>query len=631
MRPSISRLICLFPLLTACQPEPANELIRDLPNVTGGNPIVPEVGLLPFPSTLYEESSSSSRTGRLLHFTDASLPAGIEAETFEAMDGYSRIPQIVTLVAGGLDPASLPDSADPGSTLMASSPILLINTETKETTPIIAELDGSLTSNHTPTLLIRPLHTLAPSTLYGVLLTTGLRTEDGEPISANEAVRALRDGIPTDSSELERQRLDFNTLMQAASAVGVDTEQIASGWTFHTRSKAQLNDPLLAMHDRMMDFDLDSFQITSEEDNGNNTLVRGEFQAPNFLNADLRIELDADGLPLEQGDETVPFLVTIPHSVTTPRPAIVYGHGFFSHMDEPTWSSLNHSLHTWNMSAISTNFIGFTENDLLQAVQGLGGDFTVLGALVDQQLQAQANFTALGRLTRSQLADQIVNEAGEPRLSVDTLNYMGISNGGTQGAVINTFSPVFDRATLIVGGGGWAHMTQRATQWNTMGAALQSRYPDPTELQLAISLLQQVLDPVDSMNYVENLVHDRLPGREQALRVTLHEAVGDCQVSNLTTEWVARTAGIPLLTPTPRAVWGLDTLDGTASESADATAALFMYDEGYPSLPEGNVAPPDDNGAHETLRDLDSYHHHVGAFLESGLIFQACDGPCDPN
>lgn len=174
-------------------------------------------------------------------------------------------------------------------------------------------------------------------------------------------------------------------------------------------------------------------------------------------------------------------------------------------------------------------------------------------------------------------------------------------------------------------------MTQRATQWNTMGAALQSRYPDPTELQLAISLLQQVLDPVDSMNYVENLVHDRLPGREQALRVTLHEAVGDCQVSNLTTEWVARTAGIPLLTPTPRAVWGLDTLDGTASESADATAALFMYDEGYPSLPEGNVAPLDDNGAHETIRDLDSYHHHVGAFLESGLIFQACDGPCDPN
>jgi hypothetical protein len=631
MRLPISTPILLLPLLAACQAEPDVEMIRDLPNLTGGNPIVPDVGLLPFPSTLYEASSQTSRTGRLLDFSEASLPAGIEAPTFETMDGFSRLPQIVTQVEGGLDPASLPDAADPEATMLSSSPILLINTETQETTPIIAEIDRSFDSNHTPTLLIRPLRTLAPSTLYGVVLTTDLRTEAGQAITANEAVRALRDGIPTDSSELEHQREDFDTLLVAASALGVDTAQVASGWTFHTRSKGQLNDPLLAMHDRMMAFDLNSFQITSEEDNGKNTLIRGEFLAPNFLNADQRITLDADGLPIEQAEKAVPFLVTIPHSVVTARPAMVYGHGFFSHMDEPSWSSLNNSLQTWNMSAVSTNFIGFTEDDLLQAVQGLGGDLTVLGAIVDQQLQAQANFTALGRLTRSLLAEQILDDDGEPLLAVDTLNYMGISNGGTQGAVINTFSPVFDQATLIVGGGGWAHMMQRATQWNTMGAVLQSRYPDPTELQLAISLLQQVLDPVDSVNYVENLVHDRQPGREQALRVTLHEAVGDCQVSNLTTEWLARTAGIPLLTPTPRAVWGLETLDGAASETATSTAALFMYDEGYAPLPEGNVAPSDDNGAHETIRDLDSYHQQVGAFLESGLIHQVCDGPCDPN
>jgi hypothetical protein len=462
-------------------------------------------------------------------------------------------------------------------------------------------------------------------------LTSALRTADGEALQPNEAVRALRDGLPTDSSELEAQRADFKLLLESAAKLGIGPERIASGWTFHTRSSAQLIEPLAAMHDRMNSFDMQAFQVTSEEDDGNNTLIRGEFQVPNFLNPELRIERGGDGLPIEQGLAPVPFLVTIPHSVERARPVIVYGHGFFSHMDEPIWSSLNNSLHTWNMSAVSTNFIGFTDDDLLQAVQGMGGDITVLQSIVDQQLQAQANFTALGRLARGQLQDAVLDEDGAPLLDTETLNYMGISNGGTQGAVISTFSPVFDRATLIVGGGGWSHMMQRATQWNTLGLVLQSQYPNPHDLQLTISLLQQILDPLDSMNYVEHLVNNRLSGREQPLRVTLHEAVGDCQVSNLTTEWLARTAGIPLLTPTPREVWGLDTLDGTASETAEAPAALFIYDEGYAPLPEGNVAPSTDNGAHESIRSLESYHKNVGAFLESGLIYQDCEGPCDPN
>ena len=282
------------------------------------------------------------------------------------------------------------------------------------------------------------------------------------------------------------------------------------------------------------------------------------------------------------------------------------------------------------MSAVTTNFIGFSEDDYLQAAQGLGGDVMILERIVDQQLQSQANFTALGRLTRDVLADVIVDDDDQPLLNVATMNYMGISNGGTQGAVITTFSPVFDQASLIVGGGGWAHMMQRASQWNTLGALLQTRYPVPSELQLALSVFQLLLDPVDSMNYVEHLVTERYPGRQQPLRVTLHEAVGDCQVSNLTTEWIARTAGVPLLTPTPRAVWGLDTLEGEAASTASVASALFVYDEGYPVLPEGNQAP-EENGAHGSIRELDSYHTHVGTFMESGVVYQACDGPCDPN
>ena len=56
-----------------------------------------------------------------------------------------------------------------------------------------------------------------------------------------------------------------------------------------------------------------------------------------------------------------------------------------------------------------------------------------------------------------------------------------------------------------------------------------------------------------------------------------------------------------------------------------------MYDEGYAPLPAGNLSPTDDNGAHETIRDLTSYLEQVPTFLEDGRIVQVCDGPCDPD
>ena len=58
---------------------------------------------------------------------------------------------------------------------------------------------------------------------------------------------------------------------------------------------------------------------------------------------------------------------------------------------------------------------------------------------------------------------------------------------------------------------------------------------------------------------------------------------------------------------------------------------MLVYDEGYPALPEGNIAPEVDNGAHGTVRDLQVYTEQVGHFLETGEIVQVCEGPCDPD
>jgi hypothetical protein len=56
-----------------------------------------------------------------------------------------------------------------------------------------------------------------------------------------------------------------------------------------------------------------------------------------------------------------------------------------------------------------------------------------------------------------------------------------------------------------------------------------------------------------------------------------------------------------------------------------------VYDENYPALPEGNVPPAEDNGAHETIRLTEAYKEQMGTFLETGRIVQVCDGACDPD
>jgi hypothetical protein len=94
---------------------------------------------------------------------------------------------------------------------------------------------------------------------------------------------------------------------------------------------------------------------------------------------------------------------------------------------------------------------------------------------------------------------------------------------------------------------------------------------------------------------------------------------------------VARSAGLRLVTPAARAVWGLETVLAPVDGDAEALGTLTVYDEGFPARPAGNEPPAEDNGAHESIRRLDVYLEHLRVFFEEGRIIQACEGACDPH
>lgn len=618
------------------QPVSDAGLISDLPNRPKGNPLNPEIAAYPFPSDFYLTADDTTVTKRRVDLPEEVLPPIFLAENFNSADGFSRIPAILAHFPQGIDPASLPDPNDPKASIADDSPAFLVDAETGSRIPALIELDATSKDTKRQALILRPHLALAPNRGYVVIIRNKLRGLDGNALEANDAFRALRDDLPTDCPELEKQREDFQLVRAAMDRLELDPSEVVLAWSFHTRSEQQVVRPLLAMHDVVNSATLGPHTVISDtlDTSQKNRVITASIKAPNFLTAGSLFELDQQGKPVQQGERDMEFLLVIPAELDATRPVLVFGHGFFGEKSQAVTGSLNPLLQEYKFSAIATNFIGLNVHDQAKTLALLGAELHKVDTFVAQQLQSHLHFTVLARLVRERLAGEITHDAGSGPVKVldgQQVHYIGGSNGGTQGFVIAAASPAFTRAALVAPGAGISHMLQRAVQWNSLDTFLRVIYSNPLDLQLGMSLIQLNLDPMDGLNYIEHLVSDRFEGRPP-LKATLHMAIADCEVANLVTEWAARTAEIPLITPAAKQVWGLDTVTAPPPDGAtDTNGALYIYDEKYAPLTPTNVPPPFENGAHFSMRVLDVYKQHVATFLETGKIVQVCDGECDPD
>ena len=604
----------------------------EVPNELGGNPMVPEFALLPFPSNFYLAKDDSTRTGYSIEIPQDALVRQTRTEMFSGIDGFSRIPLIITYLPGGVQVSSLPDPLDPGASLEDDASVFLIDSETMERIPALVEVDARADSDDERALIVRALRGLEANTNYVVIVTNKVLDAQGSPHTPNAAYVALRDGTPTATAALEAQRADFEVVARTIEANGTPAGDVVQAWSFRTRSEEAVVEPTLAMQRAASEFELGDVTVTSEEliDDGAVKLISGKIDAPNFVSSTSKvIEYDDAGMPIQQGMREVEFLVSIPTNITSPRPVIVFGHGFFSKQEEITYSSYRELTKERGYISIATNFEGFDEGSSAKTITMLSSKIGDIDQLVSQQLQAYTHFSVLARVARDKLPALLVDDGGESLVDTEQVHYMGISNGATFGAVIASTSLEFTRAALVVGGGGLVHFLERAESWNALGALITRRYDTQIAVQQLLMLLQLKLDPIDSVNYVAHLTEDRFDGLPE-LEASWHMAVNDSSVHNLVTEFTARTAKVPLVMPSSKVIWGLEQVDAS-TDRIDRKSALVVYDEMLEPSPITNESPAEDNGGHASIRNIPAYREHIARFIEGGDLIQVCDGACDPE
>lgn len=605
--------------------------------------------LLPWPSDHFRHEG---RVALPAHGTPVSARGlALSPEPF-SRDGFSLYPTLMTVLKPAPDESTLfgQDRIEEG--LGPDATTVIVNVETGERVPSFAELDRwpDIEPDAVP-LYIRPAIRLAPSTRYAVGIR-GLRAEDGSAIEPSPFFRALRDDTPLEGSDVEARRGDLDDVFAALGAAGFARDELILAWGFTTASEEQVTGDLLAMRDAMLAEPTGACTITEVEDaQAGDELppelwrrMQGTVEVPLYLVGsdpasidESRIARDAAGRPTQTGTVELRFLVLVPESVRArvqageaPGRALVYGHGILGTRGEANSSWMHSQAAELEAVVFATDWWGMGMSDLARIALTISRDFSDFDATTERMQQGIVNVLAFSRAIRESCADlpelsvPLDGETSARAFDPAQLHYYGNSLGAILGAVVAGVAPDLERAVLGVGGAGWTMLIKRSDAWRSLGGLMMNSYEDPAERSLMIAMSSMLWDPVDGATYAPHLLNDPLPGAIPR-RVLLQIGIGDVAVSNISAHMFARSAGLPLTTPSPQQPFGLAATPGPV----DSAMTIYRVDDVEP-LPPGSRDPGPDTPTHNNVRNLPAARMQIDQFLRpDGQVIHPCgDDPC---
>jgi hypothetical protein len=599
--------------------------------------------LLPYPSSVFLHPDPTTPTGYRLNYSRQAMPANkdgvpIDPTEWNTLDGFGPGPIIEALFPQGVDLAAsgVPPIDDFSRSLDSDSPTVLIDATTGEHIVHFVELDVQAANVATRAFLIRPGIRLKDATRY-IVAIRGLVDLDGNAIAPERPFEILRDGVSTPVHTIEARREHFEDIFDALEQGGVARDDLILAWDFVTASRESLTGRALSLRDQGLQVNgpgAPPFEVTSVEDDVNEDTfrrVRGTFTVPLFMDSATPpafFNLDENGVPVQNGTATAPFIVNIPRIAveagTAARP-IVYGHGLLGSGDEVNAGHLQDFANQYGFIVAGTDWIGMAEGDVgptLAFIQDLSG----FPALPDRLQQAMLNFMLLGRLMTAPdgfNSDPAFQVGGRPLIDTQELYFYGISQGGIAGGVFMALSTETIRGVLGVGAANYSTLLQRSVDFDTFEVLLRQAYPDELDRTLLLPIIQQLWDRADPQAYENHLVSDPLPGTP-AKKLLLQPGVYDSQVANIGTEIQVRSMGIPALAPSVLPLFQVPEMEAPFDGSA-----FVPYDVNAVPAPTTNTPPAEDNGVHEAVRRLNAARRQIDAFLRpDGMIRNYCNGPC---
>ncbi len=543
-----------------------------------------------------------------LAFTAADLPI-IDGGTawdlgrLNVRTGFSVVQPAIVDLGVAVDEASVsgPDRVATDGT------VRMVDLDTGTALWCFAELDAAeeAVASGLRTLIVRPMEPLPDGHRVAVVVTSGV-TSGGAPLS-----------LPAPEGHYADLHAELATLGQ---------DDVVLAWDFPVSRERRVLDGALAQLGSP-----GGGIVTELRESGGETappaglwrLGEGTFTSTAFLVDEVRLELDADGLPVAQGPRDAYLMVAIPDSVKDAAPGsvpvLVFGHGilsepwdYFGKSDDP--SGMIALSNTLGVIVVATKWTGLSDEDQVHAIE-VAGDFARFHEVPEMLVQGVADTVSLlGAVHGGTLLD---DPAFAGLADPSQVWYHGISLGGIEGATTLANQDVVTRGVLHVGGAAWATMLERSSNWPPFDLVVTRTFPDPATRQMLYATTQLYWDPVDPAVHA-----DRLTGGTWLWQ----ESIGDEQVPNLTTELLARAVGLPLGTPGHTTPPGLTTV-----ALPIAGKALTQFDPEV-GLPDANNRPASRSGAHGAPRLWPGTQAQAAHFLTTGEVAHFCgEAPCSAS
>lgn len=613
------------------------------------NPLGGTSCMTPWPSSIYLAGDSATETGFRLALPQEAMPintnnVAVSVDFYNTWDGFSPSGPIVATFPAGVSADGLPGHADMAASLESGSSIVLLDMDRGERAPFFAEVDMNPTDDDHRALIIRPVVRLQPGTRYAVGISTAVKAADGSDLPISDAFAALRDGRSFSHPRFETLASRADAVFSALDAEGLGRDELVLAWDFVTASDEMLTADLLAMREQALTAIGDAganltFDLTvgSGDPTRVYRLMTGTLDSPNFLtdgeSPESVLRRGGDGLPDMDGMRDANLTAIIPACVETatlPVPVMIFGHGLFGSGEGYLNDRfLQEVAQDYCFVVVAGDWIGLTERQI--GVAALAANDLNYGTGITEKLaQSVIDFIAIEQAVRGPLHDstQFQLDNGTPIVDPTRVYYFGASLGGIMGTSFMAYDPFVTKGVLGVPGGPWSMLFERSYAWNALQGPAHASYPDPANFQILISLLAMKFEPYDPITAAPHVINDPLPDTP-VKQVLLYETIGDSLVSNLSSETLGRTLGLPVVMPTLRAPYGL-------SEALPSDSNGFaIYDESPTPLPsEFNIPPVSDNGTHADVHERPAVLRQIEDFLYNGVVTNQCSSgasaaPCD--